>query len=455
VLASSPFARRLKALDVADNHLGDAGLAALVGAHHLSGLRRLGVAQNGLTEAGAALLTGAGPELDALDVSRNTLGEAGAEALAAVLPRVRVTTIGVSDCGLGGEGLSRLVQAGGGRLASVEAARNGLGVDGARRFADTPEAAGIRHLDLAGNDLGVAGVEALGGSRHLKNVRELSLGDNRLGDGDAETLVRALDAMPLVQTLGLAANGLGPRAMKALSASPLAARLGRLDLAHNALGDPGAEALAQGRNWHVLHELDLERNEISLGAAATVLASPGMTLLYRVNLAHNAIGGLVDLHSLSRRTVGLLESSFAELSAHGADFAERFYRLLFSRHPGVKPLFARTSMKRQQQHLLSSLAMVIENLRAPDVVAPAVHDLGERHVGYGVFASHYQAVTSTMLDAIRQTLGDRWTEDVENAWHDGLEAVSAIMLSAHRQRAAAGERGIGDAPTGEVLTTSR
>jgi hemoglobin-like flavoprotein len=84
----------------------------------------------------------------------------------------------------------------------------------------------------------------------------------------------------------------------------------------------------------------------------------------------------------------------------------------------------------------------------------ALRELGERHVGYGVFASHYQAVTSTMLDVIRQTLGEAWVEETENAWHDGLEAVSAIMLAAHRRHVVAGGREAGEAPTGEAVAAS-
>jgi serine/threonine protein kinase/hemoglobin-like flavoprotein/Ran GTPase-activating protein (RanGAP) involved in mRNA processing and transport len=452
VLASSPFARRVKALDLSDNQLGDAGLAALLGAHHLSGLGTLSVAQNGLSQAGAALLAGAPPELESLDLSRNALGPAGATALAAALPRLRLSTIKVNACELGGEGVARLVRAGEGRLTTIEAAANGIDARGAAEFAAQALSPSLLSLDVGRNPLGTTGAGVLVRSASLRNLRELSLDGCALDDADGPALAASLDALPVLQRVSLRDNALGPRTAVALAASLTASRLGHLDLANNRLGDAGAEALARGRSWNVLHELDLERNDISLGAAAMVLASPGMALLHQVDLAHNALSGQVDLHSLSRAAVAVLESSFAELAAHGADFAERFYRQLFSRYPAVKPLFARTSMKRQQQHLLASLAMVIENLRAPDTVAEAVRELGERHVGYGVFASHYQAVTSTMLDAMRQTLGEAWGEETENAWHDGLEAVSAIMLEAHRRHIARPDSLVSprEAPTGDV-----
>jgi len=120
------------------------------------------------------------------------------------------------------------------------------------------------------------------------------------------------------------------------------------------------------------------------------------------------------------------------LAAEGADFAARFYRELFARHPSLAPLFARVSIRHQYQHLLSALGMVIDHLRSPDQSTPLVAELGRRHVRYHVQASHYAALTVVLLDVIGQTLGDRWTPDMEDAWREGLQAIATVMIQAHR-----------------------
>jgi len=162
-------------------------------------------------------------------------------------------------------------------------------------------------------------------------------------------------------------------------------------------------------------------------------------------MSHNALVGLLDVHSLTEDTVSLMEASFRRVAEHGADFAEAFYQELFARYPGVKPLFANTSMTRQRGHLLGSLVLVIDNLRAPDTVEATLHDLGRRHLDYGVVPSYYYAVTSTLLDILRDTLGDEWTDALHDAWSDGLQAIADVRMSV--ERAGAGDTRAGCART--------
>jgi hypothetical protein len=49
--------------------------------------------------------------------------------------------------------------------------------------------------------------------------------------------------------------------------------------------DGGAEALCRG-TWPLLRALELERNDLSLAVTASLLASAGMLLVHRLNIAH-------------------------------------------------------------------------------------------------------------------------------------------------------------------------
>jgi hemoglobin-like flavoprotein len=240
--------------------------------------------------------------------------------------------------------------------------------------------------------------------------------------------------MPNLQHLSMQDNQIGPEGAATLTASPLVPRIQTLNLSFNRLGDAGAEALAHGTGWQQLQELRLKTNEIGFGGAAALISSSGMDMLQVLDLSGNPLRGDLDMHSLGRDKIGIMETSFSRISAEGTQFAERFYEELFSRFPGVKPLFANTTMSRQKQHLLSSLVLVIENLRKPDAVEHSLTELGKRHVGYGVNPSQYYAVTSTLLDIFRETLEDEWNEEVHEAWSEGLEAISRVMMNAHRHK---------------------
>jgi uncharacterized protein (TIGR02996 family) len=84
-LAGCRHLRRVRALHLTDNGLGDMRLATLLASPYLGGLHTLRLGNNGLTDAGATLLANA-PDLarlETLNLSRNAIGTAGVEALAA------------------------------------------------------------------------------------------------------------------------------------------------------------------------------------------------------------------------------------------------------------------------------------------------------------------------------------------------------------------------------------
>jgi len=436
-LAASPFVRRLESLDLSDDALGDAGVAALLGSPHLGGLRTLVLAQNGTTAAGAGLLASAPPQLESLDLSDNPLGDGAAAPIADALQRLRIGRLRLKRCGFGAAGIAQLVRVG--RLLQLDASHNDLGRRGAEMLAMAAESAQLETLEIAQCGLGAEGVRALFSSSVSSSLRHLDLSSNQLGDEGVTALVANAPRLPRLESLTLMDDELGPHAAEALAVSSLAAHLRLLRLSHNHLGDRGAELLARGPSWHALRVLDLRGNRITLAGASTVLSAPAMAMVERVELSENVLTGEADMHSLSSDAATIMEQSFEHIAALGADFAERFYAELFARFPNVKPLFASVAMARQQQHLMSALVLVIDNLRNPDVAESQLLELGRRHVGYGVVPSHYYAVVTTLLDAIRDALGERWTDEVQTAWTDGLQAVASVMMRAKRIEPAAAQ----------------
>ena len=126
--------------------------------------------------------------------------------------------------------------------------------------------------------------------------------------------------------------------------------------------------------------------------------------------------------------VELLEQSFKAIKPQADEFVDSFYNNLFTANPEAKPLFDTTDMAAQKKKLLSSLVLVVENLRQPDVLDKTLRGLGARHVKYGALPAHYPLVGSALLTTFQQYLGDKWTPDVKEAWVGAYGAISEIML---------------------------
>ncbi len=133
--------------------------------------------------------------------------------------------------------------------------------------------------------------------------------------------------------------------------------------------------------------------------------------------------------------VALLESSFELLKPQADTLVNRFYERLFEKYPAVKPMFARTTMPEQKKKLLGSLVLVMQNLRRPETLTPALKQLGARHVAYGTQPAHYGAVAETLLGVMGEMAGAAWTPDVKQAWTDALNTIAQIMLEGAREAA--------------------
>ena len=126
--------------------------------------------------------------------------------------------------------------------------------------------------------------------------------------------------------------------------------------------------------------------------------------------------------------VEVLEQSFDEIKPKANEFVASFYDNLFTANPEAKPLFDTTDMAAQKKKLLSSLVLVVENLREPEMLDSSLRGLGARHVKYGALPEHYPLVGGALLTTFGQYLGDKWTPEVKQAWVDAYGAISEIML---------------------------
>jgi hypothetical protein len=56
------------------------------------------------------------------------------------------------------------------------------------------------------------------------------------------------------------------------------------------------------------------------------------------------------------------------------------------------------------------------------------HQLGQRHKKYGVKAEHYLLFRAALLETFHHYLGPRFTPEMQQAWDEAIEMISAQML---------------------------
>ena len=124
-----------------------------------------------------------------------------------------------------------------------------------------------------------------------------------------------------------------------------------------------------------------------------------------------------------------LESSFEQVAPQAIAFSASFYETLFKHNPQLKPMFAEVSQEAQEKKLVFSLAAIVENLRNPDVLQPALKSLGARHFQVGTLEQHYPLVGQALLETFASYLGDDWTPEIEAAWREAYNTIAETMLA--------------------------
>jgi hemoglobin-like flavoprotein len=102
----------------------------------------------------------------------------------------------------------------------------------------------------------------------------------------------------------------------------------------------------------------------------------------------------------------LVQESWARVAPIAETAARLFYTRLFELDPELQRPFAKTDMHKQGNLLMQTLSFAVIGLDTPEKLLPAVQQLGQRYVGYGVQDSHYQTVGSALLWTLEQALGE-------------------------------------------------
>lgn len=123
-----------------------------------------------------------------------------------------------------------------------------------------------------------------------------------------------------------------------------------------------------------------------------------------------------------------LQSSIDFILKNEERFAETFYEKLFANAPGARALFRR-DMSGQGRLLTHMLSGIVYSLSRPEFLVMGLRTLGKNHEKYGVKPEYYPLVRETLLETIREELGEFYTDKLGEAWDQALEFITSQMAN--------------------------
>ena len=148
------------------------------------------------------------------------------------------------------------------------------------------------------------------------------------------------------------------------------------------------------------------------------------------------------------KQMALVQESFAKVLPIADSAAAIFYKRLFETAPELKALF-KGDMTQQGKRLMGMIGIAVSKLNDLPALAPALHDLGRRHAGYGVKPENYATVGGALLWTLEQGLGVAFTKEVKQAWTAVYGVLADTMTSAAAGASQATIRSSGTALAGK------
>jgi len=135
---------------------------------------------------------------------------------------------------------------------------------------------------------------------------------------------------------------------------------------------------------------------------------------------------------LSEKTKELVKSTAPLIKADPEKLTNRMYELMFGNYPYAKPLF-KNAPKNQPQVLARSIVGYAENIDNLPALEAVLDKIAVHHVKTSILPDHYPWVGDSLLRAIKDTLGEKATDEVMKAWEEAYWFLANVLIERERK----------------------
>jgi nitric oxide dioxygenase len=135
---------------------------------------------------------------------------------------------------------------------------------------------------------------------------------------------------------------------------------------------------------------------------------------------------------LSAKTKEIVKSTAPAIKAKAEKLTSRMYDIMFSSYPYAKPLF-KNAPANQPQVLARSIVGYAENIDRLDALEEVLNKIAVHHIQASILPEHYSWVGNSLLQAIKDTLGDAATDEVMEAWGQAYWFLANVLIERERK----------------------
>ncbi len=136
--------------------------------------------------------------------------------------------------------------------------------------------------------------------------------------------------------------------------------------------------------------------------------------------------------SLSQNTIAIVKATAAPIAINAEAITTRMYEILFANYPETEMLFQNASSD-QHKKLAGAVAAYAANIDNLAVLSKAVENMAQKHVKTMVKPEHYPMVGVSLLEAVKDVLGDAATDTVIEAWEEAYFFLADILIAREKE----------------------
>ena len=133
---------------------------------------------------------------------------------------------------------------------------------------------------------------------------------------------------------------------------------------------------------------------------------------------------------LDSKTIEIVKSTAPVLKQHSGPIGKRFYELLFRKAPELLNVFNQSNQKRgiQQEALGYVVYAAGEHITDLESLNSVIRRITEKHRALGIKAEQYPIVGETLLEAVKDVLGNAATDEIINAWKQAYGYIADAFI---------------------------